>query len=144
MEFNGQKLPQYFTFCASKSCPRAATCLRHQVLRQLASTKATVSILNPNYADTIVDNNCDFYMKYETMKMAYGFKHMFDKLPFNIAKQIHSDIETAFSHTTFYLCKKGTRPTSPEKQAIVKRIFQKYGIGDEPQYDKIVEEYNFL
>lgn len=143
MEFNGQKIPHFYTFCASHSCPQAETCMRNKVLKQLPITRETVNILNPNYADTITDNSCGYYAKYETQKMAYGFRHMFDKLPLSIAKEIHSDIEFQFSHATFYRCKKGAQPTSPEKQAVVKRIFQKYGITDEPQYDKIVEEYYF-
>lgn len=143
MEFNGQKIPTFYTFCASKSCPQAETCMRHQVLRQLPSTCETLKILNPNYADTVIDNGCDLYVKFEKRKIAYGFKHMFDNLPFNVAKAIHSQIEAAFCHTSFYRCKKGTQPTPPDKQAIVKGIFEKYGITEEPQYDKIVEEYSF-
>lgn len=143
MEFNGQKIPTFYVFCANKSCPQAETCMRHRVLRQLPSTRETLSILNPNYADTITDNSCDLYAKFEKKKMAYGFRHMFDNLPLTIAKDIHSDLEFQLGHATFYRCKKGTRPMSPDKQALVKRIFEKHGITDEPQYDKIVEEYCF-
>lgn len=143
MEFNGQKIPRFYIFCASKSCPQSETCMRHRVLSQLPSTRESLSILNPNYADSITDNRCDLYDKFEKKKIAYGFKHMFDNLPLNIAKEIHSDIEFQFSHATFYRCKKGAKPTPPDKQAIVKRIFEKHGITTEPQYDKIVEEYHF-
>jgi len=143
MKYNGQTIPKYFMFCTSDTCPLAQTCLRRQMLKQLPADNARLEILNPNYANTIDDDTCRHFKKYETQRVAYGFIHMLDKLPYAVARSIRAELDRKLTHAGFYRCKNGTLPTTPDKQALIKRVFRNHGIAEDPIYDKMVDEYVF-
>lgn len=144
-------MPANYVRCtaAEGSCPLRETCLRSKVHRE-----ANYDSEGEYYGLTVVNlwkesikpltTECKAYRKAEPKQFAQGFTRLFDAVPKGVYSTVQSQVEHVFSNRLYYFqCKKGTRLTSPEEQRRIARIFEKNGVTAAPEYDKMVEVYDY-
>jgi len=143
------EMPPTYIRCtaAEGSCPLRETCLRSKVHREAAYSGnyyglIVVNLWNADIKPQTAD--CQAYRKAETLRFARGFSRLFDPVPKGVYATVQRQVQQVFSNRLYYFqCKKGTRLTSPEEQERIAQIFQKNGIAAAPQYDKMVEVYDY-
>jgi len=142
-------MPPTYIRCTAEegSCPLRETCLRSKVHREATYSGKYygLTVVNLWNADIKpMTEQCQAYRKAETLRFARGFSRLFDPVPKGVYATVQAQVQQVFSNRLYYFqCKKGTRLTSPEEQERIARIFQKNGISATPQYDKMVEVYDY-
>lgn len=145
------EMPPTYLRCTAEegSCPLRDTCLRSKVHREADYTSEYgnrgLSVVNLwNAALKPLTSECQMYRKAEAKRFAKGFSRLFDPVPRGVYPTVQAQVERVFSNRLYYFqCNKGTRLTSPEEQQRIARIFEKNGITAAPEYDKIVEVYDY-
>lgn len=144
-------MPSGYVRCVAGEgeCPLRETCLRSKVHREADySTEVEgigLGVVNL-WKESLkpLTTECKAYRKAETRQFAKGFTHLFDPVPKGIYAAVQSAVEHVFTNRLYYFhCKKGTRLTSPKEQQEIAHIFEENGIFATPQYDKIVEVYDY-
>lgn len=145
------EMPPGYVRCVAEEgkCPLRETCLRSKVHREAdyESGSAYYGLHVVNLWKTDIKpmtSECKAYRKAEAKLFAQGFSRLFDPVPKGVYAAVQSAVEHTFTNRLYYFqCKKGTRLTSPEEQQKIAKIFQRYGITAAPQYDKMVEVYDY-
>jgi len=145
------EMPPGYVRCvaAEGECPLRETCLRSKVHREADYTGGgewyAVGVVNLWKASVRpLTAECKAYRKAEARQFARGFGRLFDPVPKGVYAEVQRQVEQVFGNRRYYFqCKKGARLTSPEEQERIARIFEKYGVGEAPQYDKMVEVYDY-
>ena len=134
-----EEVPAEFMHCFNGTCKRAGTCLRHQVTRHIPETKRSVRTLNPSYVKP--ENECPEFMSDVPQKYAYGWTHMFDKLIHEKAVAIKNELLYHYGKSEFYRLKRKEKSFTPQAQRYVQSVFLRYGVKEEPVYDRYRYEY---
>lgn len=134
-----QEVPFHFVHCLRADCPKASTCLRYQVARFLPVDKRTVTILNPALVSNSVE--CKEYLSDTPVFNAYGMSKLFDELPYAKVKHVRDDVISRIGKTQYYRMKNETIGITPVHQCAIKKIFLKYGIEDDPVFDRYEPVY---
>ena len=75
--------------------------------------------------------------------MAWGIKHLLDKVPYEAADEMRRQLIAHFGKNTYYRFYRLERPLRPEDQEFVCRLFQRKGIAEAPRFERYSEEYYF-
>jgi len=140
--------PTYVRCTAEKgSCPLRETCLRSKVHREAEYSGGydKLTVVNLWNADAKpLTEECRSYRKAETRQFARGFTRLFDPVPKGVYAAVRMAVESVFScRRTYYYCRRGDQLTSPEEQQKIARIFEKYGVAQAPQYDEMVDVFDW-
>jgi hypothetical protein len=84
---------------------------------------------------------CTLYQKDEVVTYAVGMMHIFDAVPYPIARVVKKRLIALFSRKRFYEYRNGTRPIPPQHQQQIARIFNEEGWDGEIRYDDWKEDY---
>lgn len=145
------KMPETYEVCIAEEggCPLRDTCLRSKIFRETDYTAkrgnrklAVVNLWNPELQP--LTESCESYRKAETQRFAQGFSHLYDNVPKGDYATVQQLVQRLFSSKRhYYYCKNGTYLTSPKEQEKIARIFEKRGVEGEPQYDALVDVYDW-
>lgn len=143
--------PENYVVCVATegSCPLRESCLRNKLHRETVYTKENsrqqLTVVNLWYAALKpLTRECEMYRKAEPIRFARGFKHLYDKVPKGIFKEVQMQVKRLFScERAYYYCKSGTYLTSPEEQQKIALIFERYDIPESPQYDAFEDCYDW-
>jgi len=143
------EMPTGYIRCTATegSCPLRETCLRSKVHREAAYSGnyyglTVVNLWNADIKPQTAE--CQAYRKAETLRFARGFSRLFDPVPKGVYAAVRMAVESVFSsRRTYYYCRRGDQLTSPEEQQKIARIFEKYGVAQAPQYDEMVDVYDW-
>ena len=83
------------------------------------------------------------YQKDEIVKYAIGMMHIFDAIPYPIARSVKKRLINLFSRKRFYEYRNGVRPIPPHEQQQIARIFKEEGWEGEILYEGWSEDYNW-
>ena len=136
---NYNEVPFHFVHCFRAECPKASTCLRHQVTHFLSADKRVVNMLNPAFVGNPAE--CKEYVDDTPVLNAYGMSKLFDEVPYAKAKNMKDDVIARIGKTQFYRMKNETIGISPLHQRAIKKVFLKYGIEADPVFDRYVPVY---
>lgn len=139
--FDYQSVPYGYAHCFNGRCPQSGSCLRHFVAENCTSQYPTLSIINPNCIPA--DAPCPYFKEVRTYRMAWGIKHLLDKVPYEAADEMRRQLIAHFGKNTYYRFYRLERPLRPEDQEFVCRLFQRKGIAEAPRFERYSEEYYF-
>lgn len=66
---------------------------------------------------------------------------MLDRIPYEDAVSIRSQLVGHYGKTGYYRLYRGERGLMPKDQAYIKQLFRNKGIKEEPAYQRYTEEY---
>ncbi len=75
--------------------------------------------------------------------MAWGIKHLLDSVPFKYGVAIRQDLIGHFGKTMYYRIYREERMLLPADQEYIRKLFQQYGIEEEPRFEKNSDEYYY-
>lgn len=135
-------VPKRFGHCLNGNCKRAEKCLRYQVTKFITEDTRYINVLSPQWK--LTGKKCTEFLDDTPVKYAYGWNKMFDKLIHEQAVAVKNELLYSFGKNLFYRLKRHERPFTPQAQDFVRKIFQKHGIEEEPEYDFYQYEYKWM
>ena len=126
--------------CFIHECPLHETCLHWLTGQYYGGETHIVTCVNPYYP-TVNSLQCSMYQKDDIVKYAVGMMHIFDEVPFPIARTTKKRLINLFSRKRFYEYRNGVRPIPPYEQQKIARVFQEEGWQGEIRYDGWKEDY---
>lgn len=140
-EFDYSIVPTRFGHCLNGNCKRADKCLRYQVTKFITEDTRYVNVLSPQWK--LTGKKCTEFLDDTPVKYAYGWDKMFDKLIHEQAVAVKNELLYSFGKNLFYRLKRHERPFTPQAQDFVRKVFQRHGIEEEPEYDYYKYEYQW-
>ena len=126
--------------CFMHECPLHETCLHWMISQYITGENHIVTSINPYYP-TVNTLQCCLYQKDEIVKYAIGMMHIFDTVPYPIARSVKKRLINLFSRKKFYEYRNGVRPIGPKAQQQITRIFKEEGWEGEICYEGWEEDY---
>lgn len=139
-DFDYTAVPHAFIHCLHAQCPRAAECLRYQVVLHVPAEHHSISIVNPSYTPA-KGKECTYFLPDRMQRFALGIQHLFDKLPHDDAIIIKRQMIAHFTRSTYYRYWRKERALTPDDQEYIRKLYLRRGITDEPAYDEYREQY---
>ncbi len=139
-ELDSLSIPYNFARCLNDQCPQASTCLRHIAGQHPTTDNLYLTIINPTRYPTN-GNACEAFKTAVKVHLAWGLKRLLDRIPYEDAVSIRTQLIRQYGKTGYYRFYRGERGLMPKDQAYIKQLFQNKGIQEEPTYQKHTEEY---
>ena len=133
---------EHYIACFMNECPLHETCLHWMTGQYNDGQYRVVTSVNPFYPG-VNTPQCSIYQKDEIVKYAIGMMHIFDAIPYPIARSVKKRLINLFSRKRFYEYRNGVRPIPPHEQQQIARIFKEEGWEGEIPYEGWSEDYNW-
>ena len=130
----------HYVQCFVNECPGHETCLHWLTGQHSGVEDYALTTINPHNPD-VKAGQCKYYRQNVKVQYAVGFMHLFDDIPYAVAKNIKQRLINLFTRTRFYQYRNGERPIPPEQQQQIARICQEEGWTGDIQYDGWQEDF---
>lgn len=134
--------PMGYAVCFNKQCARCETCLRYRVgLLAPASRLAGMAVFPQAWRE----GDCSAFRPAQPAVMAWGFTHLFDRLPRYKRPWARAALRRYFGNgmSTYYRYHYGHKMLSPVRQQEVMTLLASYGSTDGVRFDHYVVAYDF-
>ncbi len=138
--FNYREVPYGFAHCFRGECPQCEHCLRHMAATHSSNGESCLTIVNPAHLPE-PDTPCRFYIKGEKIRVAWGIKDLYEKLPMRQARAVRDSILARYGKTHYYRIYRKECHLLPKEQEYIAQLFRRYGIPDEPAFEYYTEVY---
>lgn len=133
-------VPYNFARCFNNPCPQAINCLRHLAAQHSTADEPYISIVNPMSFPSD-GNSCPYFKNAGKVRVAWGTKHLLNRIPHEDAVSIRKQLIRHFGKTGYYRFYREEHYLTPKEQSFIKEIFRNKGIATEPTFDRYTEEY---
>ena len=140
IDFND--IPERWAVCLNDKCPKAGECLRCMAYKEMPKTVTRWMCVMPS---ALQDGECKYFVKEEKIRMARGFRSLFDGMNSRDARHdLRLKLSEYFGSTgSFYRYKDGKRLLTPLQQQEIKKLIEQYGYNTESVFDEFVISYEF-
>lgn len=138
--FNYESVPFIFALCFNQRCVISNNCLHHLAAEHCTPAYPVIHTVNPLRVPEDTET-CPYFHSTQKVRMAWGIKHLLDKMPYKEAKLIKSQMLRCFGKPLYYRYYRKEYGLSSEKQEFIRRIFRTTGITEEPVFEYYTEEY---
>lgn len=139
-DFNNQ-VAQY-TLCFNDQCPKAENCLRHSITQYNTAQNIRLSVINPLcYPEA--GKECPHFRTNKKIRIAWGFKHLYDDMPARISRAVHRNLEAIFNHSPYYRYRNQELGLTPKQQECIRQVCRKHGWKEEVVFDRYTDEYDW-
>ena len=90
-----------YTLCFNTRCPKAENCLRHSMTQYTTAQNIRLSVINP-LCYPAAGKECPHFRSNKKIRVAWGFKKLYDDMPARISRAIHLNLEAIFNHSPYY------------------------------------------
>lgn len=133
-------VPYNFARCFNDQCSQASKCLRHIAAQYNGADYLYITSVNPaRYPAN--GNQCECFKTAAKVHVTWGLKRLLDRIPYEDAVSIRSQLVGHYGKTGYYRLYRGERGLMPKDQAYIKQLFRNKGIKEEPAYQRYTEEY---
>ena len=140
IDFND--IPERWAVCLNDKCPKAGECLRCMAYKEMPKTVTRWMCVMPS---ALQDGECKYFVKEEKIRMARGFRSLFDGMSSRDARHdLRLRLSEYFgSKGAYYRHKDGERLITPEQQHQIEALVEQYGYSAEAIFDEFVDAYDF-
>ena len=140
IDFN--EIPERWAVCMNDNCPKAGECLRRTACKEMPKTVTRWMCVMPS---ALQDGECKYFVKEEKIRMARGFRSLFDGMNSRDARHdLRLKLSEYFgSKGAYYRHKDGERLITPEQQHQIEALVEQYGYSAETIFDEFVDAYDF-
>lgn len=136
--FTYSQVPKGYLHCFNAACPRTDKCMRYIVASHATGEHPTLHVVNPQaYPEDA--STCPHFAVCRKIKLAWGIKRIYDRLPLVTAGSIRLRVVSLFSKGTYYRLYHGERPLWPEEQQQIADIYAAFG-QPAPAYERYTYE----
>lgn len=86
---------------------------------------------------------CPHFRTNKKIRVAWGFKNLYDDMPARIARAVHLNLEAIFSHSPYYRYRNQKLGLTPKQQECIRQVCRKHGWKEEVVFDRYTEEYDW-
>lgn len=140
--FDYKQVPANFLRCFYEQCSCSANCLRFQVAQRATPDVVIISAINPSSVAG-KNENCTFFKRDQLFRFALGITHLLDTLPHAKAVAIRHALLSHFGRNTYYRIRGKERHITPDEQSLIRELFKKEGVTEEPKFDEHIYMYNW-
>lgn len=141
-DFDYKLVPANYLHCFYEQCSRSANCLRFQVAQHATPDVVVISTINPS-AVAGKNESCTFFERDQLFRFALGITHLLDTLPHAKAVAIRREMLSHFGRNTYYRIRSKERHITPEEQSLIRELFKKEGLTEEPKFDELTYMYSW-
>ena len=139
--FDFSKVPSGYPLCFHQQCPMSRQCI-HFVAGQHVPPDITAGYAI--YPSACLNGKCKFYRAAREARLAWGFKHVYDKLPRHLRSMARKDITGYLGSVgTYYRYQSGERKLMPHQQEAIKAYMNKLGAEGDVDYEHYELSYDF-
>ena len=139
--FDFNNMPALWALCFNSDCPLAEKCLRHYAATQLPDSQTRVATVAPGAQR---GNSCQWFASKEPMRVAYGFRHLYDHVLHNDFAPMKKAITTLLrGRTNYYRYNRGELTLTPQEQQQIARLMASMGYDEAPVFDHYRYELRF-
>ena len=111
-------VPYNFARCFNDQCPQASKCLRHIAAQYNGADYLYITSVNPTRypAD---GNQCECFKTAVKVHVTWGLKRLLDRIPYEDAVSIRSQLVGHYGKTGYYRLYRGERGLMPKYKTIV-------------------------
>lgn len=131
-----------YMLCFNNQCNKREHCLRYNLTEVDTSDVPCISIFNP-VCYPKKGEDCSFFRTNKKIRMAWGFKNLYDDMPARIAHAIHLSLESFFGHTSYYRYHNQKLGLTPQQQERIRQICLRHGWKEEITFERYTEEYDW-
>ena len=132
-----------YTLCFNDCCAKAESCLRHSMTQYNTAKNIRLSVINPLcYPEA--GKECPHFRTNKKIRVAWGFKNLYDDMPARISRAIHLNLEAVFNHSPYYRYRNQKLGLTPKQQECIRQVCRKHGWNKEIAFDRYTEEYQPL
>ena len=131
-----------YTLCFNTRCPKAENCLRHSMTQYTTAQNIRLSVINP-LCYPAAGKECPHFRSNKKIRVAWGFKKLYDDMPARISRAIHLNLEAIFNHSPYYRYRNQKLGLTPKQQECIRQVRRKHGWKEEIQFDRYTEEYDW-
>lgn len=140
--FDYSRVPRSFAHCFNSGCPRADECLRHLAAENTPAEVKYVTTVNPR--NIPAEGDCPHFMPLVKVRIAWGVKGLFDRIPHKEAVAMRKEIIAHFGKTHYYRLQRKEYSINPDEQEYLRRVFRKYRVEEEPAFEYCTDEYQWF
>lgn len=101
-----------------------------------------LSVINP-LCYPAAGKECPHFRSNKKIRVAWGFKKLYDDMPARISRAIHLNLEAIFNHSPYYRYRNQKLGLTPKQQECIRQVCRKHGWKEEIQFDRYTEEYDW-
>lgn len=94
-------IPNQYTLCLDRQCPKASTCLRQLAERSMPDETAYWQIISPRHLASL-KGTCPYYRPNKKVRYAAGFVSLLESLPHKQMLSVIPGLMRHFSRRTYY------------------------------------------
>ncbi len=121
-----------YTLCFNTRCPKAENCLRHSMTQYTTAQNIRLSVINP-LCYPAAGKECPHFRSNKKIRVAWGFKKLYDDMPARISRAIHLNLEAIFNHSPYYRYRNQKLGLTPKQQECIRQVCRKHGWKEEIQ-----------
>lgn len=125
-----------YTLCFNAQCSKAESCLRHSMTQYNTAQNARLSVINP-LCYPAAGKECPHFRTNKKVRVAWGFKTLYDNMPARISHAIHLNLEAIFRHSPYYRYRNQKLGLTPKQQECIRQVCKKHGWNEEVVFDRI-------
>lgn len=127
-----------YTLCFNDCCAKAESCLRHSMTQYNTAKNIRLSVINPLcYPEA--GKECTHFRTNKKIRVAWGFKNLYDDMPARISRAIHLNLEAVFNHSPYYRYRNQKLGLTPKQQECIRQVCRKHGWNKEIAFDRYTE-----
>ena len=144
-QLNFKEVPSWWAICQNNGCPLSGSCLRHRAATVAPATATEHLCIIPH---AVGDDHCPHFVEDRTVRLARGFNGIFRRVSHEhylaMKRQLMGYLGSATSKGTYYRYLHGERLLTPEQQAWICRLMERYGYSPDVTFDGYVDDYIFI
>ena len=110
-----------YTLCFNDCCAKAESCLRHSMTQYNTAKNIRLSVINPLcYPEA--GKECPHFRTNKKIRVAWGFKNLYDDMPARISRAIHLNLEAVFNHSPYYRYRNQKLGLTPKQQECIRQV----------------------
>lgn len=110
-----------YTLCFNAQCSKAESCLRHSMTQYNTAQNARLSVINP-LCYPAAGKECPHFRTNKKVRVAWGFKTLYDNMPARISHAIHLNLEAIFRHSPYYRYRNQKLGLTPKQQECIRQV----------------------
>lgn len=140
VDFRPDLMTKDIVYCLRSECSCSASCLRYLAYKH-AQPFSYHSFIDPR--STSIGEQCSEYLSNEVQRMGRGFKVSMQLVQYGSISAFRGRIsyELNCGRSHFYRYAAGEYPLTLEQQAIVRRVFEEFGVNKDDLFDSYEDAY---
>ena len=131
---------QSYTVCYSQTCPLRDNCLRSILAPYAPKDKLIIPTVNLS-ADKAQTQECQLFRSAEPRRMPCGLTSIYHDMPTWMERSIKNRLILQYSRKRYYEYHNGTRPITPDVEAVIRQLLKSHGWTQDIQFNAYVEDY---